>query len=79
MPVLDHSPITSSPKILGGVIVFAGTRVPVQSLLDYFNDGFTLTEFLEFFPSVERSDAEEYLRILQSRLVETIAKGDVLN
>jgi uncharacterized protein (DUF433 family) len=67
MAILDHSPITSSPKILGGALVFSGTRVPVQTLLDYLNDGFTLTEFLEYFPSVERADAEEFVRILENR------------
>lgn len=65
MAVLDHSPISSSPEILGGTLVFAGTRVPVQTLLDYMNDGFSLAEFLEFFPSVEKTDAEEFLRLLE--------------
>jgi len=46
--------------------VFTGTRVPVQTLLDYINDGFTLAQFLEFFPSVPRSDAEEFLRMLEN-------------
>jgi uncharacterized protein (DUF433 family) len=67
MAILDYAPITSSPKILGGALVFSGTRVPVQTLLDYLNDGFTLSEFLEYFPSVERSDAEEFLLILENR------------
>ncbi len=65
MTVLEHSPISSSPKILGGAIVFTGTRVPAQTLLDYLNDGFTFDEFLEYFPSVSRADAEEFLRILE--------------
>ena len=47
--------------------MFSGTRVPVQTLLDYFNDGFTLSEFLEYFPSVKKADAEEFLRILENR------------
>jgi len=67
MAVLDHSPITSSPKVLGGVLVFTGTRVPVQTLLDYLNDGFSLDEFLEFFPSVSRRDAEGFLRMLEEK------------
>jgi uncharacterized protein (DUF433 family) len=67
MAVVEHTPIASSPKVLGGALVFTGTRVPVQTLLDYLNDGFTLTQFLEYFPSVSRSDAEEFLRILESK------------
>ncbi|MBL9156360.1 MAG: DUF433 domain-containing protein [Verrucomicrobiales bacterium] len=65
MAVLEHPPFTSSPQLLGGVLVFAGTRVPVQSLVDYRNDGFSLDEYLEFFPSVSRRDAERFLQILE--------------
>ncbi|MEM7697443.1 MAG: DUF433 domain-containing protein [Verrucomicrobiota bacterium] len=67
MAVIDHSPIASSPKVLGGTLVFAGTRVPVQTLIDYLNDGFSLDQFLEYFPSVAQSDAEEFLRMLESK------------
>jgi uncharacterized protein (DUF433 family) len=63
---LDHSPVASSPDILGGTLVFTGTRVPVQSLIDYLHDGFTLDQFLEFFPSVRRADAESFLTLLSS-------------
>lgn len=44
----------SDPDILGGVPVFAGTRVPVKTLFDYLEDDFSLTEFLEYFPTVPR-------------------------
>ncbi len=66
MVVLDHSPVHSDPEVLGGVVVFNGTRVPAQTLVDYLNDGFTLAEFLEQFPSVSRGDAEEYLKLFQA-------------
>lgn len=54
---LDHSPVSSDPQVLGGAVVFRGTRVPVQTLVDYLADGYSLEQFLEFFPSVEREDA----------------------
>mgnify|MGYP003473515779 CR=1 FL=1 len=57
------SPISSNPEVLGGSLVFQGTRVPAQSLLDYLTDGFSLDQFLEFFPSVRRDDAEEFLKL----------------
>jgi len=57
------SPISSNPHILGGALVFQGTRVPVQTLLDYLSDDFSLDEFLVNFPSVRREDAEEFLRL----------------
>jgi uncharacterized protein (DUF433 family) len=49
--------ITSSPDRLGGVPVFAGTRVPVQTLIDYLEDGDPLDTFLDDFPSVTREHA----------------------
>ena len=48
---------------MGGTLVFRGTRVPAQTLLDYLDDGFSLDEFLEMFPSVGRDDAVEFLHI----------------
>ncbi|MEY3774424.1 MAG: hypothetical protein RLZZ129_1204 [Verrucomicrobiota bacterium] len=64
MLALPRSPVASSPEVLGGVLVFRGTRVPAQTLADYLNDGFTLEQFLEYFPSVQREDAVEFLRLL---------------
>jgi uncharacterized protein (DUF433 family) len=63
MLTLDHSPVGSSPEILGGTLVFKGTRVPAQTLLDYLADGFSVEEFLAFFPSVPREEAELFLAL----------------
>ncbi len=52
--MLSNSLILSDPDILGGVPVFAGTRVPVRTLFDYLEDDYSLTEFIEFFPTVPR-------------------------
>jgi len=60
---LDHSPVQSNPDLMGGTLVFRGSRVPAQTLLDYLNDGFSLEEFLEMFPSVNREDASEFLNL----------------
>jgi uncharacterized protein (DUF433 family) len=49
--------VHSDPEILGGTPVFAGTRVPIQSLFDYLEGGETLDEFLRQFPSVRRDQA----------------------
>ena len=64
MLILDHSPVQSNPGLMGGILVFRGTRVPVQTMLDYRQDGYSLEEFLDFFPSVQREDAEEFLRLV---------------
>jgi len=68
MITLSHSPVHSDPALLGGTLVFRGTRVPVQTLLDYLNDGYCLQEFLEFFPSVQEEDARLFLEMVQDRL-----------
>jgi uncharacterized protein (DUF433 family) len=64
MVTLEHSPVSSNPGVLGGAVVFRGTRVPVQTLVDYLADGYSLEEFLKFFPSVERVDAEAFMQLL---------------
>jgi uncharacterized protein (DUF433 family) len=46
---------------MGGTLVFRASRVPAQTLLDYLDDGYSLDEFLEMFPSVDRRNAEEFL------------------
>jgi uncharacterized protein (DUF433 family) len=63
MVTLDRSPVSSSPKVLGGTLVFRGTRVPAQTLLDYINDGFSAAEFLASFPSVNEDDARDFLKL----------------
>ena len=46
--------VSRNPDVMGGTPVFAGTRVPVQTLLDYLEAGDSIDEFLEGFPSVTR-------------------------
>ena len=63
MVTLAHSPVHSDPEVLGGTLVFRGTRVPAQTLLDYLDDGLKLEEFLREFPSVEKDAAEAFLKL----------------
>jgi uncharacterized protein (DUF433 family) len=53
--------ITSSPGIMGGTSVFAGTRVPVQTLVEYLEAGETIGDFLDGFPSVRRARVIAFL------------------
>ncbi|HEX8275079.1 MAG TPA: DUF433 domain-containing protein [Longimicrobiaceae bacterium] len=50
----DGSVVHSDPEILSGTPVFVGTRVPVATLAEYLEGGYSLDEFLENFPSVRR-------------------------
>ena len=60
--------ISRSSDIMSGAPVFAGTRVPVQSLLDYLAGDHSLDEFLDDFPTVRREQAVELLRRLKETL-----------
>ena len=62
------SEIARDPDILGGTPVFKGTRVPVQTMLDYFSGGQTLDEFLDDFPSVSHDQAAEVLEEIKAGL-----------
>ena len=53
--------VSRNPDVLSGELVFSGTRVPVQTLIDYLKAGETLDRFLEGFPTVKREQAEAYL------------------
>ena len=53
--------VSSSKDIMGGTLVFAGTRVPVQTLMDYLKAGDSIDEFLEGFPTVSRNQVIEFL------------------
>lgn len=61
--------ITCSPDILGGTPVFAGTRVPVQTLLDYLEGGERIDDFLEGFPTVTREQVIAFLEEAKARMV----------
>lgn len=61
--------ITTSPDRLSGTPVFAGTRVPVQSLIDYLEGGDPLDAFLADFPSVTRDHAIAVLELAKSALL----------
>ncbi|MBV9109941.1 MAG: DUF433 domain-containing protein [Gemmatimonadetes bacterium] len=51
------------PEVMSGAPVFAGTRVPVRTLLDYIAAGDTLDSFLEDFPGVTREQAVRFLEM----------------
>jgi uncharacterized protein (DUF433 family) len=54
--------ITTSVERLGGTAVFTGTRVPLQTLIEYLEGGETIGDFLEGFPTVTREQVLSYLR-----------------
>ncbi len=61
--------IARSDQILGGTPVFAGTRVPVQTLIDYLEAGQSIEEFLDDFPTVDREHVVGALESLKQMLL----------
>ena len=61
--------ITRSDEVMSGAVVFAGTRVPVQSLIDYLEEGDTLDHFLEDFPTVSRAHAVAVLELAKESVL----------
>lgn len=57
---------------MGGTPVFAGTRVPVQTFLDYLEAGETLDGFLEGFPTVSREQVVGFLEEAKERMVAAV-------
>lgn len=57
---------------MGGAAVFSGTRVPVQTLLDYLEAGETIDEFLAGFPMVTREQVIAFLEDAKDPLVESV-------
>ena len=53
--------VSASPDVMSGAAVFPGTRVPVQTLLEYLEAGDSIDQFLAGFPSVSRSQVVAFL------------------
>ena len=62
--------VSLSADIMGGAAVFYGTRVPVQTLLDYLEAGESIDDFLKGFPSVKREQVIAFLEEAKDRLIE---------
>ena len=66
---MDEPVISRNPDVMGGAPLFAGTRVPVQTPLDYLEAGESIDDFLEGFPSVSRAQVISFLEQAKDRLV----------
>ena len=64
--------VNVSPEVMGGTPVFAGTRVPVQTLLDYLEAGDSINEFLEGFPTVTKEQVIAFLEEAKERMIGSV-------
>lgn len=55
--------VSRDPEVMNGALVFAGTRVPVELLVEYLAAGDSLEDFLEAIPTVSREQAVSYLQM----------------
>ena len=65
--------VTSSPDVMGGTPVFARTRVPVQTLIDYLKAGESIDDFLEGFPTVSKEQVVAFLEEAEAQIVKMVA------
>ena len=73
MTLPDGSVVHSDPEVVSGTPVFVGTRVPVQTLVDYLEGGYSLDEFLDNFPSVRREQVHAFLEQATEALLSRVA------
>ena len=62
--------ISADPEVMGGTPCFSGTRVPVQTLIDYLEAGDSIDDFLEGFPTVKREQLVAFLETAAEQMVE---------
>ncbi len=67
--MMKSAVVTSSPDVMGGTPVFAGTRVPIENLLDYMEGGESIADFLEGFPSVSHEQVITFLEETKARVL----------
>jgi uncharacterized protein (DUF433 family) len=65
-----QSQIEVNPNKMSGTPVFRGTRVPIQNLFDCIEEGETIDQFLEQFPTVTRDQVNGILQLSKERLLE---------
>lgn len=68
------SVVKIDPEIMSGAPCFAGTRVPIQNLIDYLEGGDSIDEFLEDFPSVSREQVIAFLEEAKERMLAAAAR-----
>ena len=69
---MSISVVVSDPGIMGGTPVFRGTRVPVQTLMEYLEAGESINDFLDGFPTVSREQVIAFLEEAKERVLAAV-------
>lgn len=65
---MNDAVVSISKDIMGGTPVFNGTRVPIQTLIDYLTAGDSIDDFLDGFPTVKREQVVEFLQQAEAQM-----------
>ncbi len=71
---VNQSVVKIDPEIMSSAPCFAGTRVPIQNLIDYLEGGDSIEDFLEGFPSVSREQVIAFLEEAKECMLAAVAK-----
>ena len=71
---MSQSVVKIDPEIMSGAPCFAGTRVPIQNLIDYLEGGDSVDDFLEGFPTVSREQVIAFLEEAKARMLASAAE-----
>jgi uncharacterized protein (DUF433 family) len=71
---MEQPIVKIDPNIMSGTPCFAGTRVPIQNLIDYLEGGESIEDFLKGFPSVKREQVIAFLEQAKERVLTAAAK-----
>jgi uncharacterized protein (DUF433 family) len=67
------SAITIDNEIMHGTPCFTGTRVPVQTLIDFLETGDSVDDFLAVYPSISRAQVHTFLELGQALTIEQLS------
>ena len=70
---MNQPVVCRDPEVMGGTPVFCGTRVPVQTLIEYLEAGDSIDQFLEGFPSVTREQVIAFLEEAKERVIDAVS------
>jgi uncharacterized protein (DUF433 family) len=71
---VSQSVVKIDPEIMSGTPCFAGTRVPIQNLIDYLEGGESIEDFLEGFPTVSREQVVAFLEEAKDRTLVQVSE-----
>ena len=72
--MVSQSVVKIDPEIMSGAPCFAGTRVPIQNLIDYLEGGDSIEDFLEGFPTVSREQVIAFLEEAKARMLAAVSE-----